>query len=284
MPRRVALLLALLLAVPLLGGCTEAEETWTLDRKGGGTYELVLRWNADLWRRVRGILGAKVMHRVARPGFPLRTELWRDGLKGLEGVKILELEARDGESGLQELRLKASFQQLSQMLRWEPLAGRTVRVTVPTAAERGKTSAPKAGLYMEPLGRVPVLDRVAALVEAVEKPPPAAEGAAALRDPPPLERMGIDRGAADMVWRMLKPQLAKIRLTSRFHLPGDLVSRRGTTVDERTREAAFTWTFADLRNPKADRTARVRWRMLVSDETRALERRGVGVRAPTVRR
>ncbi len=49
-------------------------EEWTFDEKGGGTYALTVRWNADLWRRVEEVLGARVMERLVGRPFPLRKE------------------------------------------------------------------------------------------------------------------------------------------------------------------------------------------------------------------
>lgn len=268
------------LMLPLLAGCTEAEETWTLDRKGGGEYALTLRWDADLWRRVRGVLGAKVMRRLADPGIPLRTAQWRDGLEDLEGVTILELEEVETGTGMRELRLRARFARLEQILRWEVLAGRRVRIE-PEPEAPG--APPRATLYMEPIARVPILDKVAALVEAAEKPPPPAEGGAAERDPPPLERMGIDVAAADMVWRLVKLPLGAVRLQSRVVVPGEIQSIRGRSPAEETTEAVFAWTFADLRRVDADRTVRLRWRQRAFDETPALDhpgRRDPRARAP----
>ena len=265
-------LLALLCCLALgFAGCTEAEEDWTLDRKGGGEYALTVRWNADLWRRVRGVLGAKVMERLAGPGFPLRVELWRDGLKNLEGVKILALEERDTDTEMRELHLRARFEKLEQILRWDVLAARRVRLET---AAKGAAGPPRATLYMEPIARVPILDRVAALVEAVERPPPAAEGGAADRDPPPLARIGIERAAAEMVWRMVKLPLGQAALQTRVQVPGDVVSIRGQAPAEDTRAATFRWTFADLRRVDADRTVRLRWRTLAFDDSPPLDHAG----------
>lgn len=271
MPRR--LLPLLLLFALVLPGCVEAEETWDLDRKGGGAYELTLRWNADLWRRVRGVLGAKVMGRVAGEGFPLRPELWRDGLKNLPGVTIEDCSERDTDTALRELHVRVTFKRLADLLGWEVLARRTVRLEV-EKPEKGSEASPRATFTMEPIARVPVLDRIADLVEAVEKPPAKAEGAAAARDPPPLARIGIERTAADMVWRLVKLPLGKVKLTSRVRLPGDLVSRQGRPAGEETREAVYHWGFDDLRAVDTDRTIRLRWRMLAFDETPAVDHKG----------
>lgn len=270
-PRRLLLILALMPMLLGLAGCTEAEETWTFDRKGGGEYALVVRWNADLWRRVRGVLGSKVMARLAGDGFPLRAELWRDGLRDLEGVEILELEARDTDTGMRELRLRARFQKVEQILRWDVLAGRTVRIEPPSKEDGGPA---RTTFYMEPIPRVPVLDQVAALVEAAENPPPAPEGAAAARDPLPLERFGIEPSAGAMVWRMVKLPLGEVRLRTRVIAPAPLASVRGRPVLDETTQADFQWTFADLRRSDADRTVRLRWDPREFDEGQALDHRG----------
>ncbi len=271
---RRTLLPCLLLCALVLPGCVEAEESWELDRKGGGTYALVVRWNADLWRRVGDILGAKVMARIAGPGFPLRPELWRDGLKDLPGVTIGDVGERDTDTGLRELHVALTFKRMEDLLGWEVLAGRRVTIEAEQPEKGASTKPLRATLTMEPIARVPVLDRIAALVEAAEKPPAKAEGAAAERDPPPLARMGLERTAAEMIWKLVRLPLGEVKLQSRVRVPGELVSKQGTPVDKETREATYTWSFADLRRVDADRTIRLRWRILSFDESPALDHPG----------
>jgi len=285
-------LLAPLLAVLLgLAGCVEAKEDWTFDRKGGGTYELVLRWNADLWRRAGDVLGTKVMRRMAGRGFPLRVSQLRDGLSGIDGVEIERLETRDTDTGLREIVLKVRFRHLRDLLKWDVMAGRTVRVDTDARAKgaKGAKDDPagdlrpaRARLVMEPIARVPVLDALAALLEAEQHPPPPPPPAARPRDPLPLERLGLRREAADLVWRMLKLPLRKVRLDVHVTLPGDVISVRGRPVQGATREASFTWDFAALRKADTDRTVRLRWQMLSLDKAPVVSH--VGTKDPRARR
>ncbi len=274
MRRTLPLLLVLLAG---LTGCVEAEESWNLDRKGGGTYKLVLRWNAGLWRRVGDVLGPKVMARVAGNGFPLHVSQLRDGLSGLEGVTIKRLESKGTDSGLTEIGLEVGFRHLRDLLAWEVMAGRTIRVDVkaPDAQAAGRAAGPgSARLYMEPIPRVPVLDKLAALLEAEAKPPPKAPRGAAQRDPPPLERLGLARRDAGLVWRMLKLPLEKVSLKVNVALPGDLLRVGGRPADESGRTASFDWDFAALRKAGTDRTVRLSWRMLSLDEAPRVKNEG----------
>ncbi len=263
---RLGFLPLVVLAACFLAGCAEVEEGWVLDEKGGGVYTLSLRWNADLWRRIQGVLGERVMARVQGRAVPLRAQAWREGLSGLEGVEVLELEERDTDTGMRELFVRVKFRHLKDLLRWELMARRTVKVEKVAEEGAAKDAPGLCRFYMEPIARVPVLDRVAALVEAVEKPPPVAEGAAAARDPGPLARLGIERRAADLVWKMLKPQIEKASLHFRFRTPYDLHAVRGRLVDAETREASFRYTWAELRKPTTDRTVGFTWTMRAFDE------------------
>ncbi len=249
-----------------LTGCVEAEETWTLDAKGGGTYELVLRWNADLWRRVEEVVGAQAMRRFAGHGFPLRPAQIRDGLKGLEGVEITRLEEGQTDTGLRELALTVRFRRLADLLRWEVIAGRTLEVGREDLRPGEPESTPRhVRFHMEPIARVPVLDRLAALLEAEARPPPEPPRGLAERDPGPLERLGIDRAAATLVHRMLKPPLTRVRLQVNVITPSPLVSVGGERRRGSDTRAAFRWDFAALRDAKTDRRVRLRWRMRERD-------------------
>ncbi len=82
-PRHLRTATALLLSLVLLigTGCTEVEETLSFDSKGGGTYRLVLRRDADLWQRVGGVLGKGVLARIEGRSM-------EDGLELLPGVRL----------------------------------------------------------------------------------------------------------------------------------------------------------------------------------------------------
>lgn len=260
------LLPLLLVLLTTLCGCVEAEEEWTFDAKGGGTYELVLRWNADLWRRVEEVLGAKVMRRFAGHGFPLRPHQMRDGLAGLEGVEITRLEQRDTDSGLRELVLGLRFKRLADLLRWEVIAGRTLDVGQEARRPGEKADDPAhVGFAMEPIARVPVLDTLAALLEAEAKPPPQAPQGLAERDPGPLERLGLAREASQLVYRMVKLPLEQVRLRVRVNTPGPIVGVGGEARRDGSTRADFSWDFAALRSPRTDRRVRLRWRMRTRD-------------------
>lgn len=255
-----ARLLLFLLACLLLAGCVEADEDWTFDPDGGGTYALTLRWDADLWRRVGDVLGAPVMRRIAGRGFPLRLEQWRDGLAGLEGVKVLELDEKPAGGGMRQIAVRLHFRRPEDLLGWEVLARRTLRLERVPPAGAGAHGSPQVRLLMEPLARVPVLDRVAALHAAARQPPPAAAGADVRRDPPPLARMGIGRSAGEMVWRMLAPALGRVRLGVHVTVPAPLQTVSGRPADG-GRKAAFSWSFDDLGRAHTDRRVRLTWRL-----------------------
>lgn len=275
--RRLFARVCLMLAAALLAGCVEAEEDWTFDDKGGGVYALTLRWNADLWRRATDVLGPTVMARLEGRAFPLRAEQWRDGLAGLPGVEILELAERDTDTGLREIALRARFEHMSDLLRWEVLARRSVRVEIEPQAGEGEDAdeaPPRCRFSMQPVARVPVLDRIAALLDAEERPPPPAEGPAATRDPPPLERLGLDRGAAEMVWRMAKQPLQSVRLRLRFHLPGVVVRRNGKPARDASKDVEIGYDFPKLRKRDSDRAVRFTWQMRAFDRAPLVEHVG----------
>lgn len=274
MSRRLPVLLPILLGAVALAGCVDAEEDWTFDDKGGGTYALTLRWNADLWRRASDVLGPGVMTRLQGRPFPLRAAQWRDGLAALKGVEILELAERDTDTGLREVALRVRFTHLRDLLRWEVLRRRTVRVEIVPQGEDADESPPHCRVYMEPIAQVPVLDRLAALLDAVETPPPRAEGPAAARDPPPLERLGLDRGAADMVWRMVKKPLQQVRLRLRFRAPGRILTHRGRPVRDGSKPLEVEYDFAALRKPETDRTVPFTWQMRAFDQAPVVDQQG----------
>jgi hypothetical protein len=272
--RSLALLLVLAGVLAGLGGCAEVEEQWVLGEKGGGTWTLSLRWNADLWRRVRGVLGPAVTDRLRGRALPLRPQAWRDSLAGVEGVTIVECEERDTDTGMRELRVQLRFEKLRALMQWELMRRRTVRVETRPAPGAAENDPPLCRFAMEPIARVPVLDPLAALLEARDNPPPAAEGAAAARDPSPLARLGLEEEAAGLVWKMVKPQLDKVRLRFAFRPPFGIESIRDLAVARGTEEAVFDFDFAALRDPRTDRTAVFTWQMRAFDEAPLVVQQG----------
>ena len=277
------LLASALFALLGLSGCVEAEEEWAFDEKGGGTYALTVRWNADLWRRVGDVLGARVMKRLVGDPFPLRRSAWADGLRGLEGVEVLSLEQGDTENGMRQIAAKLKFKRVADLLGWEVLARRTIRMgPAPAPGEKPSREKPAiCKLYMEPIARVPVVDRVGALLNAVEKPPAKAEGPAAAQDPGPLERFGLERETADLVWRMVKLPLARVKLTVRLKVLGEIVEENEQPALVRGRTFERSWDFAALRNPKSDRRVRFAWRPRAFDIAPTVKH--TGDRAPRLR-
>ena len=261
--RRPAALLACVLL--LLAGCADVREVWKIDSSGSGTYVLTIRWSADLWNRVRDVVGAGVMRGFEGRAFPLHAETWREGLAGLEGVKIKSLEERDADGGMREIALVVDFRRIDDLLKWEILSRRSIHV--------------RSGLdglatwEMTPLARLPVLDPLAAAADAREKPPEKALGSDAPRDPPPLERLGIEPEPMDLVSKMLAPALGKIRLTFRFEVPG-----RARRIGNRPVDGEETWAeqefdFASLRWD-ADRTVKFAWNPLSLDTLPLVEHEG----------
>src|SRR5262245_52064484 len=117
---RIATLLAGVLALAL-GGCVESDESWKFARDGSGSYEVTLRWNADLLARVKDAVGPKVFGAFEGRAFPLRLEEWREGLKPLPHVEIKRLEERDVEGGWHEITALVEFGSLQDLLGWEVL-------------------------------------------------------------------------------------------------------------------------------------------------------------------
>src|SRR5688572_10745680 len=69
-----------------LGGCVEVDEDWKFARDGSGTYEVTVRWNANLLTLVKGAVGAEAVTAFEGRAFPLRLDEWREGLKPLAHV------------------------------------------------------------------------------------------------------------------------------------------------------------------------------------------------------
>lgn len=264
----------LLLGLVLLTGtgCTEVEETLAFDSKGGGTYRLVLRRDADLWQRVRGVLGKAVLARIEGRPFPLTAVAWQGAVKDVEGVTVTEIVEADAGGGMRELRVALAFTSLEALLQVEPLARRSCAVTVKPVSKGSKVRM--AELSMTPITALPVLDPLAALMNAIEAPPAESAERASRRDPTPLRRIGVDKGQAEMLRRLLEPALAKVKLTFRVEVPGTVLRVDGRSVGGSDEHGQQAFSFADLRNPKTDRRVRVAWRVRELDAPPAAAHQG----------
>ncbi|MDJ0975477.1 MAG: hypothetical protein QNJ98_13515 [Planctomycetota bacterium] len=270
----------LLLALGVLAGCVEVEETIRFDSKGGGTYRLDVRWQADLWQRLGGVVGTDVLKRVEGRAFPLRPRIWRNAVAGLPGIEAKTIEATAGSGGTRRLQVELTFRSLEDLFRIEMLARRSMRVTTrPTKAdpERRITT-----LEMRPITAVSVLDPVAAIFNAADAPPAEAARRATPRDPAPLDRVGLKADEADMVRRLLEPALEGVRFTFRVEVPGVVLRAGGQAVSGRPEHAEQQFDFAALRNPRTDRRMRMAWRVRRLDTPPTLDHQGD--RADAVRR
>jgi hypothetical protein len=249
----------------LLAGCAEVEEAWVLDERGGGEYGLTVRWDADLWRRVGGIVGETVLDRVRGRAFPLRVDEMAETLRGLEGVEVLALEATEGgEGGTRTLSVRLRFARLADLLAWEPLAGRALRLVPldPRGEERW------ARLEMRPFDRLPVLDPVAEAWNAWEHAPVVPDERA---DPGPLDRLGVHRREADLVADLLRPALAKVRVSLSVTVPGQVGEARGPAVHAEGSAVRWQLDAAALRDPETDRNVAFDWRLRALDRVEPLE-------------
>jgi len=271
-----------LTAALALSGCVEVTEKWNLESGGGGTYDLTVRWQADLWRRVADVLGERAMKRIHGAPFPMRAEEWRDGLKGLKGVEIQSLGSEEQEHGWRKLSVKLHFQKVADVFQWEVLSRRTAHFTVEKPKEDDEERIGR--LHMTPLIDVPVLDPLAALLNTIDNPPPAeaaGDGGDRRKDPPPLERLGIDRSDAELVGRMLKPELSKVKLRFELTVPGVILSRDGRRNADKLLSTSFEFDFAALRNAETDRRLRCSWHVRPFDEPSVVANEGTksGARA-----
>jgi hypothetical protein len=249
---------ALFVAV-VLAGCVEADETWTFDAKGGGTYALRVRWNAGLFARATALVGADAIRRLEGRGFPLRANQLRDTLAGLEGVEVTEVAEDDLEGGFRELRARVTFRRVQDLLAWEVLARRRLRLR----REDGQ-----AELAMDPLAHLPVLGP---LVEAARdrglSPQGDADGTSS------DERLGLRPENAELLGAMLKPHLQKSRFRFRFEPPGPVTAVGGRPTPSEEAAASVEVSFADLVAGR-DRRVRVRWRPLAFDVVHEVDHAG----------
>ncbi len=266
--------------MPALVGCVEVSESWAIESGGAGTYDLSIRWQADLWRRVSEVLGERTMKRLQGAPFPMRESEWRDGLTGLKGVEIQSLGTEEQERGWRKLSVKLRFQRVADLFQWEVLSRRPASFTVETSPDDEDVRVCR--MEMAPLIDVPVLDPLSALLNAIDNPPPteaSASGEADRRDPPPLERFGIDQPNAELVWRMLKPELATAKLGFTLATPGIILSRDGRADRSEELSTTFAFDLAALRDAKTDRRLRCSWRVRPFDEPPVLRNAGTAAGA-----
>ncbi len=264
--------LLLLAALTCLAGCAEVEETLRFDSKGGGTYTLLVRWDADLWRRIGGVVGKDALGRIEGRHFPLRARVWKAAVAGVTGVKAETIEETDAGEGRRELRVVLGFDSLASLLRVEMLARRSMRVV--TAPERPGSDSRVARLEMTPITAVPVLDPLAALFNAVDQPPAGAKQRSSPRDPTPLARVGVKADDAEMVRRLLEPALEQVRFTFRVEVPGVVVRVGGEATSRRDEHAEQRFDFGTLRDLRADRRVRLAWRVRTLDTPPVIDHRG----------
>lgn len=237
---RALLLAALLLP---LAGCVEVDEAWVFERDGSGTYALQVRWNADLLARVRGLVGDKTLAAFEGRAFPLRLEEWREGVRALHGVDVRALSEDTAPGGWRVLSTTLHFGRVEDLLAWEVLARRTIRIDAPDEQRR-------VHLRMEPFTRLPVLDPLLAAVQAFSAPgptpaPPPGRAAGDL-DPPPLQRAGLPPEQQPLLDRLLGPVLGNVRLKVRVTVAGKVRSAVAPARRAEGAEAEFLWTATDL--------------------------------------
>jgi hypothetical protein len=231
-------------------GCVEAQEEWTFGADGGGTYALRVRWNADLWHRVGSIVGGEVLRRVEGTPFPLRLAEWRDGLEGLEGVTVEEATEGEAGGGMREVSVRVGFRRVEDLLRWEVLAGRRVVVR--------KADDGAVRLEMDPLDRVPVVGSLATVAAFLRSPPPPEPGAD-VREPGPVERLGVQLDDLDLLVRMLRPEVARARFAVGVEVTGTILEVGSSPPPDDGARALFEHAFDDLVEGR-DRRVRLVWR------------------------
>jgi hypothetical protein len=267
----VARAVLLLVAALALAGCVEADETWRLAADGTGTYALRVRWDRGLLVRAGAIVGGDALRRLEGRGFPLGEGALRDTLAGLEGVVVEEVAQEDLEGGSRELRVRLRFRRLTDLLAWEVLARRAVRVR----AEGVGGDDARAEWTMEPLRDVPVVAPLAAVARAQGLPPTPKESDGS-SEPTPLERLGVRAEDGDLLAAMMKPALAKVRFRFRWELPGPVTSVGGRApahANATETTAATEVSFADLVSDR-DRRVRVTWRPATFDAVPDVDRTG----------
>ena len=255
LPTRLLLPLVAVLALACTG-CVEAEETLEIDADGGGRYRLVLRWNADLWRRVGDAVGDRARRALATPSVPMKASAWRDALEPIPGIEIVQLEEQVEDGGWKRLDVELRFQRLKDLWRFEFLGRRKLTVGLAPGTTEGGTR--KARIEMGLMKRFPVLDPVAALVRAERKRTARApEGVRG--DPDLMKRLGLSRERIQLVWDLAGPAIEEARLTFRLAVPRGVQERLEGASEQRADSTTWTIGFGDLQSEEAPRSLWMTW-------------------------
>jgi hypothetical protein len=243
--RRLATLAAGLLLLAL-AGCVQVEETVALELDGSGTYDLDLTWDADLARRLVGLVGEETAARLLGRPLPLTEAAWRDTLADLEGVEVQTASVETREGGRRHVRIRLAFDRLPSLLAWELFARRSLRIG--PAPGSGEAQEGPVTWVQDPLARVPLLDPLGRALALHTNPPAPEGGRFPLLDPGPRQRLGLSATKADLAVRMLRPALEEISLTFRVRAPRTVRGVEGAAGAARAegREATFPWTFRTL--------------------------------------
>ena len=150
--RRIPLQIGILMFVAL-AGCAEVDEVWQVRPDGGGRYKLSVRYNGDLLRRIRDVVGEARIRELSPRPLPLDVSVWRRTLAQVKGLKVIHCEERTTDGGMRELSLDVEFDSIRSMVAWEFLSCRTTTVT---NANRDDGETVQT-FTMNPLARVPVL-------------------------------------------------------------------------------------------------------------------------------
>lgn len=252
--RRILTPLAVLLGALLLAGCVEIEERWTFEPTGAGEYALTLRYDADLLRRVTGVVGEAALREVAGRPFPLGRAALEATLARAEGVTVHALEDTLEAGGWRRVHLRLGFARVADLLRWEPLAGRAFH-----ARSEDREGGLRTRLTMRPIDDLPVLDPLLALLaEAGRERPDPPPGAPA--EPGPRERLGLAPAQAEWLEDLLRRALAGVRLAVIVQAPGEILAAGARGAVDPDGAVRQVWDVDALRQGRAVRGVDLAWR------------------------
>ncbi len=237
------------LALTTLAACAEVDEVWRFRDGGGGRYQLTVRYNGDLLRQIREVVGEARLRQLSPRPLPFDVAIWRRTLARVKGLNVKSCEEKTLDGGMIELSADVEFDSLRAMLHWEFLSCRTTSLV--NAEVDGET---RQTLTMNPLARLPVLRTGLSWWRLTEKSNDekrtSAEGATDDKDELPTS-VGARRTAraavklpahtVAMLRQMIAPHLKQIRLSTTFHVPGTWTDRgRGAADEEGGTRATFT--------------------------------------------